>query len=299
MFRSLTWLFTMVLALLFLPQPLLAASSSESLLADAGSKEDPSGRADRLATVMSTHARKKPPGWEADLARIKQLPVAARIQEVQELVNTRIRTVDDPENIWLAPVDAYRNGGDCEDYAVAKLLLLKESGFSEQNLRIVVLAPLPRNQGIYHVILTARLDGVVYVLDSPGRVHGDRAVPMATYKDADRPIDWAGWSGGAVNRSGQGSNGGVHMAYGVAHGVPGGIRRVISYQQFPPNEKLVRIAADWLVIHPWEPPLTPKEVARLRLLRLYFQDPSADNALAISRFEASKLDELRRIRKSL
>ncbi|MBF0339824.1 MAG: transglutaminase-like cysteine peptidase [Magnetococcales bacterium] len=265
----------------------------------AGQSTDASGRSDKLAQVLAIHAQRKPTGWDADLAMIRGLPIPTRLQSVQELVNRHIRYTDDPENIWLAPVDSYPNGGDCEDYAVAKLLLLQESGFPAKDLRIVVLAPR-QGSGIYHVILTARWNDKIHVLDSPNRVPGDRVVTVEAYRDADRSVDWSAWSGG-MTVAGRTLAGGERAAgsWGVAHGVPSGMRRVISYRDFPANEKLVRIAADWLIIHPWEPPLTPSEVERLRLLRVYYHEPTPENAQSISGFEVRKLEELRRIRKAL
>ncbi|MBF0263433.1 MAG: transglutaminase-like cysteine peptidase [Magnetococcales bacterium] len=262
------------------------------LFQDSATRADDTGRGEKLARVLRRHAEAKPPAWTEDLAQVRALPVPDRLQAVQERVNRRIRYQDDPRNDWLAPVDAYRDGGDCEDYAIAKMLLLEESGFPEKHLRLVTLDP-NRASAVHHVILVAWLQEKMVVLDSPGRTVGDRVAHWEGYRDADRPLNWVGWRGGGVSPDGGGER-------FVAQGIWGsGGRKILSFREFPLQEKLVRIAADWLVIHPWEPPLTPAEVQRLRLLRAYYHQPTPENARLLSVFEVGKLDALRRIRKAL
>lgn len=257
-------------------------------------ERDGSGRGDKLARVLAEHARLKPPQWLDDLESIRKLSPLERMQAVQERINQRIVFRDDPENRWQSPAESYRGGGDCEDFALAKLLLLQESGFPEHRLRLVTLAPSSPD-GVHHVILLAWVQEKIYVLDSPKRTPDSRVVTLERYRDAGRPVVWAGWRGGVV--AGLGS--GAVQGFAEATGMPKGATRLISYRHFPLKEKLVRIAADWLVIHPWEPPLTPSEVERLRLLRLYYHDPSPENGRAITRYEAERLDALRRIRQAL
>ncbi|MEO5346441.1 MAG: transglutaminase-like cysteine peptidase [Magnetococcus sp. YQC-9] len=264
---------------------------------ESSSRSDDSGRSEKLARALERHAQVQPDGWRSDLAEMSAIPLPARLQAVQERVNRRIAYRDDPENIFLAPVDAYRDGGDCEDFAIAKMLLLMESGVPEKYLRLITLAPTTTN-GIYHVILVAWLQEKMYVLDSPKRIPEDRVVDWERYRDADRPVVWAGWSGGGASFGGADS-GAIWERRGMWAGVPVGGKRIVSYRQFPEREKLLRIAADWLVIHPWEPPLTAAEVERLRLLRVYYHQPTPENARLLSAFEVKKLEELRRIRQAL
>ncbi|MBF0272844.1 MAG: transglutaminase-like cysteine peptidase [Magnetococcales bacterium] len=266
----------------------------------AFSPQDSSGRGDKWGRLMADHAKRRSPEWESDLAAIRELPFLTRLQAVQEQVNRRIVYQDDPENIWKTPIDAYRTGGDCEDYAFAKMLLLKESGFPEKQMRVVTLAP-SAPAWVHHVILIAWLQEKIYVLDSPNRTPGGRLVLLDDYRDRGRDVVWAAWDGGYVVRDQGGSGGapGPTPPRGVFAGMPSGALRVISYRQFPLQEKLVRIAADWLVIHPWEPPLTSTEVERLRVLRQYYHEPTPENAQGLTSYEVRKLEELRRLRKAL
>ncbi|MEO5334953.1 MAG: transglutaminase-like cysteine peptidase [Magnetococcus sp. YQC-5] len=257
------------------------------------------GSGKRMADVVAKHLRSKPVAWANDLAALRHLPVLTQLRVVQETINRRITYRDDPENIWLAPVEAYQNGGDCEDFAIAKLLLLRESGFPEKNLRVVTLEPISQKQ-VYHVILLALWQDKMYVLDSPGRTPGSQVVLLDVYKDAARPVAWVGWTGGMTGASRP-----IQSAWTRERdSIPATISlhsplRMVSYRQYPAHEKLVRIAADLLIIHPWETPLTPAEVQRLRLLRRYFHEATPENAHPLTAYEVRKLDELRHMRKTL
>ena len=65
---------------------------------------------------------------------------------------------------WASPVEALRRGGDCEDFVALKYLALRQAGFPEKNLRIVVLQDTKSSQS--HAVLVAQLKGTNYVLDN-------------------------------------------------------------------------------------------------------------------------------------
>lgn len=66
---------------------------------------------------------------------------------------------------WATPVEAARKGeGDCEDFAIAKMWMLRSLGFSADQLQLVVLKDTRR--GIYHAVLAVHLDGQRYILDN-------------------------------------------------------------------------------------------------------------------------------------
>lgn len=272
-----------------------SALASARLFQNHPPERDPTGRSKKLAHAMTIHQQRKPSVWDNDLAATRDLPMLVKLQTVQEIVNKRIEYQDDPGNIWESPFEAYRNGGDCEDYAIAKMLLLKEGGVPEENLRLITLAPIHTRQ-VYHVILVAKWQDHIYVLDSPNRPGSKKVPRLEEYVDAARPVVWAGWLGGYTSTSQPLGN--VPLAKVDIPSVDSpvsGLGRMPSYRQYPAKEKLVRIAADFLIIHPWEPPLTPEEINRLRILRRYFNDPTPENAQTLSPFEVRKLTELRNI----
>jgi predicted transglutaminase-like cysteine proteinase len=84
----------------------------------------------------------------------------ALLGEINRAVNLAIRFVSDLKqhgtDVWSAPLATFASGqGDCEDYAIAKYLALRESGIAAENLRLVVVQ-IRRDSA--HAVLAARLD---------------------------------------------------------------------------------------------------------------------------------------------
>lgn len=80
--------------------------------------------------------------------------------EILDSVNkffNRVRYMDDikhwgQHDYWAAPIELVSsNGGDCEDYAIAKYYLLKELGVPIERLRITYVKALKLNQA--HMVL--------------------------------------------------------------------------------------------------------------------------------------------------
>ncbi|MBF0604653.1 MAG: transglutaminase-like cysteine peptidase [Nitrospirae bacterium] len=265
-----------------------------NLFVDHPPEQDTTGRSKKLAQAVAMHQQRKPLVWTTDLATIQDLPELAKLEIVQETVNKRIAYINDTENIWQSPYDAYRTGGDCEDYAIAKLLLLKESAFPENNLRLITLAPDATHQ-FHHVFLLAKAQNMIYVLDSPNRTKNGELTILQEYTDAARPVIWAGWTGGFSSTSQPlGNIPPGRIKNKCFNGFLQGQRCLPSYRQYPAKEKLVRIAADLLIIHYGEPRLTPAEIERLRILRIYFYDPTPKNAESLTAYEVRMLSKLRK-----
>jgi predicted transglutaminase-like cysteine proteinase len=85
----------------------------------------------------------------------------ALLQKVNAYVNTHIAYVPDASDTWLTPTEALRQGGDCEDYAIAKFLLLRSAGISAARMKIVALRAQPGSAA--HAVLV--VDGA-QVLDN-------------------------------------------------------------------------------------------------------------------------------------
>jgi predicted transglutaminase-like cysteine proteinase len=94
----------------------------------------------------------------------------ARLGEINRAINLAIRPMSDlaqfgQEDVWSSPlVTFYRGAGDCEDYAIAKLVALQMAGIRSEDLRIVVLADTMRGEG--HAVAAVRLDGRWLILDN-------------------------------------------------------------------------------------------------------------------------------------
>lgn len=93
-----------------------------------------------------------------------------RLEAVNWYVNKRVRFIDDDvqygrADIWSTANETLNRGrGDCEDYAIAKLAMLRRAGIAERDLYLVVVKDLVRR--VDHAILVVRAAGHMYVLDN-------------------------------------------------------------------------------------------------------------------------------------
>lgn len=67
-------------------------------------------------------------------------------------------------DFWQTPFEFLQRSGDCEDFAIAKYFALKELGFSEDIMRVVVVQDL--KLGIPHAVLWVKTAGEELVLDN-------------------------------------------------------------------------------------------------------------------------------------
>lgn len=94
----------------------------------------------------------------------------ARIAEINRAINLDVRPVDDQTqygvaDLWATPLMTLTsNAGDCEDYAIAKLVALKEAGVSAGDLRLVIVHD--RTMDDDHAVAAVRHEGRWLVLDN-------------------------------------------------------------------------------------------------------------------------------------
>ena len=104
------------------------------------------------------------------VAAVKAKSGRAQLEEVNLGVNTAIRYVSDVVQFreldrWSAPLATFATAkGDCEDYAIAKYVALREAGFPEGDMRILLVRDRTVRQD--HAVLAARLDGRWLILDN-------------------------------------------------------------------------------------------------------------------------------------
>jgi predicted transglutaminase-like cysteine proteinase len=91
-----------------------------------------------------------------------------QIQAVNQFLNQWQYRTDEQNygqrDYWATPLEFLRRSGDCEDYAIAKYVSLRQLGFAAEDLRLVVLRDIVRD--LPHAVLAVYLDGEVYVLDN-------------------------------------------------------------------------------------------------------------------------------------
>ena len=94
----------------------------------------------------------------------------ARLGEINRAINLAIRAMSDLAqygqiDVWSSPLETFASGaGDCEDYAIAKFVALRQADIPADDLRIVVMRDTIH--GEYHAVAMARLDGHWLTLDN-------------------------------------------------------------------------------------------------------------------------------------
>jgi predicted transglutaminase-like cysteine proteinase len=114
------------------------------------------------------------PSYAAQFLRlidaVKSKSGRARLDEANRAVNAAIRYVSDyaqhgEADRWSAPLATFATAkGDCEDYAIAKYVALREAGFPQEELRVVLVRDRAVRQD--HAVLAAHLDGRWLILDN-------------------------------------------------------------------------------------------------------------------------------------
>jgi predicted transglutaminase-like cysteine proteinase len=114
------------------------------------------------------------PSYAAQFLRlidaVKSKSGRARLDEANRAVNAAIRYVSDYAQFgeadrWSAPLATFATAkGDCEDYAIAKYVALREAGFPQEELRVVLVRDRAVRQD--HAVLAARLDDRWLILDN-------------------------------------------------------------------------------------------------------------------------------------
>jgi predicted transglutaminase-like cysteine proteinase len=114
------------------------------------------------------------PSYAAQFLRlidaVKSKSGRAKLEEANRAVNAAIRYVSDYAQFgeadrWSAPLATFATAkGDCEDYAIAKYAALREAGFPEGELRVVLVRDRAVRQD--HAVLAARLDDRWLILDN-------------------------------------------------------------------------------------------------------------------------------------
>ena len=93
-----------------------------------------------------------------------------RLEAVNWYVNKRVRFVDDSvrwgrADLWSSANETLNAGkGDCEDYAIAKLAMLRRAGIADKDLYLVILKDTVRRAD--HAVLVVRAAGHMYLLDN-------------------------------------------------------------------------------------------------------------------------------------
>jgi predicted transglutaminase-like cysteine proteinase len=106
--------------------------------------------------------------WQALVAEVAGLEPRAVLERVNAVINRHPYIPSQRNwgetNYWETPFEFLRKSGQCQDYAVAKYLLLRAAGMPADQLRIVVLRD--EALGLDHAVTVAYVDGEALLLDN-------------------------------------------------------------------------------------------------------------------------------------
>ncbi len=106
--------------------------------------------------------------WQQFLKNIRHLPIAQQIRQVNKYANEK-KYILDIENYgvtdyWETPLEFLTNSGDCEDYAIIKMLSLKWLGYDIETMRVVVVQDT--NLRVPHAVMAIESDNDILILDN-------------------------------------------------------------------------------------------------------------------------------------
>jgi predicted transglutaminase-like cysteine proteinase len=156
---SFTFLALILLAFLLVPSPVSSALNfSQKILL-------------KVEKTYGSDALNRMEQWQRLIEVNRKAPIDEKLYEVNQFFN-RVEFIDDIEHwkqtdYWATPIEFLgSNGGDCEDFTIAKYFTLIELGVATEKLRLMyVTATRPRQA---HMVLAyySSPNAVPYVLDN-------------------------------------------------------------------------------------------------------------------------------------
>lgn len=111
----------------------------------------------QVRTTYGTEAERRVARWDALVSELLGRDELVQLSEVNRFFN-QVRFLDDQVHwqrmdYWATPIELLAtNGGDCEDFAIAKYFTLKALGVPASQMRLTYVKALELNQA--HMVLT-------------------------------------------------------------------------------------------------------------------------------------------------
>ncbi len=106
--------------------------------------------------------------WQTFLKSIKKLPVTQQIKQVNLYANAKTYILDIENygvaDYWATPKEFLLNNGDCEDYAIIKLLSMKWLGYDINAMRVVIVQDT--NLRVAHAVMAIENNNDILILDN-------------------------------------------------------------------------------------------------------------------------------------
>lgn len=99
-----------------------------------------------------------------------EMPTLDALRLVNSTVNSAITYRTDKAlwrkaDYWATPAEIIgKQAGDCEDFAIAKMALLRKAGFDQSQLQLIVLKDVRKQ--VFHAVLAVHTNGGTYILDN-------------------------------------------------------------------------------------------------------------------------------------
>lgn len=123
--------------------------------------------------------------WKTDIRSAGGGSIEEMARKINAEMNN-VKYVSDNKNYgksdyWATPIEFFKRGGDCEDYAIAKYASLRALGVPEDRMRISIVKDTWKN--IHHALLIVYSENGPLVLDNQ-----DKAMKKAQDVTRYRPI---------------------------------------------------------------------------------------------------------------
>lgn len=198
----------LAVALLFAPMHCLAWPANHSLFGYPGTPQHGMQLFPQWLSVLERHPVEDRPepdcgaghqdgcriaDWRGYLDTLRHKPLREQLSAVNRYGNHSDYVLDmvnyGMEDYWAVVREFVYNGGDCEDYAIAKLLSLRYLGLAPEQARIVVL--MDSNLGVAHAVLAVDTGEQVLILDNQAdEMLSDRAIVHYIPVFSINELDW-------------------------------------------------------------------------------------------------------------
>lgn len=107
--------------------------------------------------------------WRALLDSLQDKPLRNQLKEINDWANEHPYVVDQINwgtvDYWETPYEFMEVNGDCEDYAIAKYYSLRALGYTDEQMRIMIVQDFNLG-GIIHAILGVYDEDELFILDN-------------------------------------------------------------------------------------------------------------------------------------
>jgi predicted transglutaminase-like cysteine proteinase len=107
--------------------------------------------------------------WRDKLDSLRDLEGRAQLRDLNRFINLRATHREDIDNYrksdyWTTPKEFLASHGDCEDFAIIKFFSLLELGYSNDQIRLIVVKDVQRN--LPHAVVSVTVGDQTYIMDS-------------------------------------------------------------------------------------------------------------------------------------